>query len=163
MDEIGKILSKAWKTIVGVFACLAFVVTPILKECTSNDSIVESSTVHDDYDSSSENTTSSSRSDNNYYVSPRDNSYSGNYENNYNDNYSNDDSYSASSEVERVWHDCSLCRGKGKIVKNYNTPTYGMEDSRVYCDECGRSYYQSTGHRHITCPTCHGNGGFWSD
>ena len=64
---------------------------------------------------------------------------------------------------ERKWHDCSLCHGKGTIVRDSYVSTYGQEDPMVYCAECGRSWLQSTGHHHVTCPTCHGNKGWWSE
>lgn len=64
---------------------------------------------------------------------------------------------------KRKWHDCSLCHGKGKIVRDSHVSTYGQEDPMVYCAECGRSWHQSTGHHHVTCPTCHGNKGWWSE
>ena len=64
---------------------------------------------------------------------------------------------------QRTWRDCSLCHGKGTIIRDSNISTYGMNDTQVYCSECGRSYHRSTGHNHITCPICHGKRGFWSE
>lgn len=55
---------------------------------------------------------------------------------------------------------CSLCHGKGRIVRDFPPPTYGTKDSRVRCNECGGYFWQSTGHSHVTCPTCHGRGYF---
>ena len=56
--------------------------------------------------------------------------------------------------------ECSLCHGKGRIVRDFPPPTYGTKDSRVRCNECGGYFWQSTGHSHVTCPTCHGRGYF---
>ena len=75
----------------------------------------------------------------------------------------NTSSSCSQSRRERKWRDCSLCHGKGTIVRDSHVSTYGMTDRQVYCSQCGRSYYSSTGHRHVTCPTCHGNRGFWSE
>lgn len=52
---------------------------------------------------------------------------------------------------------CSLCNGTGKIVRESSIATFG-NDTQVYCSVCGRSYFRSTGHSHVTCPTCHGKG-----
>ncbi len=54
-------------------------------------------------------------------------------------------------------HQCSLCNGTGKIVRESSIATFG-NDTQVYCSVCGRSYFRSTGHSHVTCPTCHGKG-----
>lgn len=72
-------------------------------------------------------------------------------------------SSNSQSRRERKWRDCSLCHGKGTIVRDSYVSTYGLQDRQVYCSQCGRSYYSTTGHSHVTCPTCHGNRGFWSD
>lgn len=53
--------------------------------------------------------------------------------------------------------DCSLCHGKGRIVRNSSVPTYG-NDSRVRCNECGGYFMRSSGHSHVTCTQCHGRG-----
>ena len=58
---------------------------------------------------------------------------------------------------ESTRHQCTLCNGTGKIVRESSTATYG-NDTKVYCSVCGRSYFRSTGHGHVTCPTCHGKG-----
>lgn len=52
---------------------------------------------------------------------------------------------------------CSLCKGTGKIVKDFSPPTFGLDDYKKKCNECGEYYYASTGHSHITCPNCHGH------
>lgn len=75
----------------------------------------------------------------------------------------NSSSNNGQSRRERKWRNCSLCHGKGTIVRDSHVSTYGMTDRQVYCSQCGRSYYSSTGHSHVTCPTCHGNKGFWSE
>lgn len=84
----------------------------------------------------------------------------------------NDDSYGGDistggsqnqQQRQRIWHDCSLCHGKGTIVRDSYASTYGMEDPMVYCAECGRSWHKSTGHHHVTCPTCRGDKGWWSE
>lgn len=67
-----------------------------------------------------------------------------------------------SQRSQRKWRDCSLCHGKGTIIRDSSVPTYG-NDSKVYCSQCGCYYWASSGHTHITCPTCHGKRGFWSD
>lgn len=56
-----------------------------------------------------------------------------------------------------IRHQCSLCNGTGKIVRESSIATFG-NDTQVYCSVCGRSYFRSTGHSHVTCPTCHGKG-----
>lgn len=53
--------------------------------------------------------------------------------------------------------ECSLCHGKGRIVRDSPVPVYG-NDSRVRCNECGGYFMASTGHSHITCTQCHGKG-----
>ena len=53
--------------------------------------------------------------------------------------------------------ECSLCHGKGRIVRDSPVPVYG-NDSRVRCNECGGYFMRSTGHSHVTCTQCHGNG-----
>lgn len=55
-------------------------------------------------------------------------------------------------------HECSLCHGKKRIVRDSHPPTYGTNDSRVRCNECGGYFLRSTGHSHITCTLCHGRG-----
>ena len=64
---------------------------------------------------------------------------------------------------QRTWRVCSLCHGTGTIVRDSHVGTYGTYDPMVYCSECGRSWLQSTGHHHITCPTCRGQKGFWDE
>ncbi len=61
----------------------------------------------------------------------------------------------STSSVSRI--ECSLCKGKGRIVKDLSPPTFGLEDHKKKCNECGEYYYASTGHSHITCPNCHGH------
>lgn len=52
---------------------------------------------------------------------------------------------------------CSHCHGSGTIVRESSTATYGR-DSQRYCNICGRSYWLSSGHSHVSCPICHGRG-----
>lgn len=56
-------------------------------------------------------------------------------------------------------HQCPLCHGKGTIVHDSYTATYGS-DYKKYCSTCGQSFMASTGHSHITCTQCHGKGYF---
>lgn len=51
---------------------------------------------------------------------------------------------------------CSLCHGRGRIVRTTSVSTFG-NDYKVKCNECGGWFMKSTGHSHITCPQCHGN------
>ena len=73
--------------------------------------------------------------------------------------YSNLSSTSSSSGGSSLNHTCSLCHGTGKIVKESVVSTFGL-DTKVHCDQCGRDYYRSSGHSHITCTQCHGKGHF---
>lgn len=52
---------------------------------------------------------------------------------------------------------CSNCHGSGTIVRENSTSTYGRDTQR-YCNICGRSYWTSSGHSHVSCPICHGKG-----
>lgn len=56
-------------------------------------------------------------------------------------------------------HDCPLCHGRGTIVRTSTIATYG-KDTQRYCSTCGRSYWASSGHSHVTCSQCHGKGYF---
>ena len=60
-------------------------------------------------------------------------------------------------------HQCSLCHGTGRIVRETPTGTFGTGDYKKKCDECGQYFYMSTGHSHVTCPQCHGKGYFTTD
>lgn len=108
---------------------------------------------------STNGSSSSSSSHKDYNVPAPSNSYegSGNYNNN-----SYDNSSSNYQKPERRWRDCSLCKGKGRVIRDSSIPVYG-NDHQVYCNECNRSYWASTGHAHVRCPTCGGKGGFWSE
>ena len=57
-------------------------------------------------------------------------------------------------------HECSLCHGKKRIVKDTFPPMFGTADYKVKCNECGEYFLRSTGHTHIPCPQCHGKG-YW--
>ena len=72
---------------------------------------------------------------------------------------SSSSSSSRSSSVSSSRHTCPLCKGTGKIIRDFHSATYGL-DSKVYCNECKSYYMKSTGHRHITCTQCHGKGYF---
>lgn len=61
---------------------------------------------------------------------------------------SSSSSYSSSS--------CSLCHGKGTIIRDSSVPLYGAENTKVYCNTCDKYFWRSTGHSHVTCPQCHG-------
>ncbi len=67
-------------------------------------------------------------------------------------NTSNNDNFGIDAN-----HVCSLCHGNGRIEKYNYTPLFGLDDSYVLCEECGKSFLRSMGHTHITCPQCHGN------
>ena len=56
-------------------------------------------------------------------------------------------------------HTCPLCHGSGTIVRESTIATYG-KDTQRYCSICGRSYWASSGHSHVTCSQCHGKGYF---
>ncbi|MGM9693486.1 MAG: hypothetical protein ACI3YC_00550, partial [Alloprevotella sp.] len=84
------------------------------------------------------------------------------YNNSGNNNYGNSGGYNNSNDNDnnknnRQRRECSLCHGKGRIVRDSPVPTYG-NDSRVRCNECGGYFMRSTGHSHVTCTLCHGRG-----
>ncbi|MBR1594683.1 MAG: hypothetical protein IJ692_06460 [Alloprevotella sp.] len=54
-------------------------------------------------------------------------------------------------------HTCTLCHGSGTIIRETPTATYG-KDTQRYCNNCGRSYWASSGHSHVTCSNCYGKG-----
>jgi hypothetical protein len=63
-------------------------------------------------------------------------------------------------QVERrepTKHKCTLCHGNGTIVRETNIATYGR-DEQLYCSQCGRNYYRSSGHSHVRCSQCNGKG-----
>ena len=65
--------------------------------------------------------------------------------------------YSGSSGTSSSGGSCPLCHGSGRIVKDFNVSTFGL-DSKEKCSECGQWFMRSTGHRHVTCTQCHGTG-----
>lgn len=167
MEKIFDFLGKVWKFVASLTVFCCFVIAPIIKYCTKDVSPYKSTPVERsvDYSSGNSENSSSHSSDNDYYIPS--NNYGGNGYGSYNgsyggSSYDNNTNSSGYSKPERVWRECSLCNGKGTIIRDSSTPTYG-EDRQVYCSECGRSYWASTGHSHITCPTCHGRKGFWSE
>lgn len=167
MDELFNLLGKAWKFVVALFACCTFVVIPILKECSKTESPTRSVRSESSYENSfnSHSSSSSPSSSNDYYTSPSNygSTGTGNYNNSYDNNsYDNSSNRSNYSKPERKWHECSLCNGKGTIIRDSSVPTYG-EDHQVYCSECGRNYWASTGHSHIRCPECRGKRGYWTE
>lgn len=75
--------------------------------------------------------------------------------------YSSASNYSTSSSTQssttkRV---CSMCKGTGRMVKESSVATFGL-DEKVKCDECGGTFWRSTGHSHVACSVCHGKGSF---
>ena len=54
-------------------------------------------------------------------------------------------------------HECPRCHGSRKIIRESNVGTYG-KDTQKYCSICGRNYWASSGHSHITCPQWGGKG-----
>lgn len=61
----------------------------------------------------------------------------------------------------RVWHECGLCHGKRTIVRESSVSTYG-KDTQWYCNQCGRNVWRSSGHSHVTCSQCSGQGGYYT-
>ncbi len=75
---------------------------------------------------------------------------------------SNGNSGSTSTSQQRtqpVQHTCPHCHGNRTIVRENNVATFG-NDTQRYCSICGRNYWASSGHSHVTCPQCHGKGYF---
>ena len=62
---------------------------------------------------------------------------------------------------KKVWNECSVCKGKKRMVIDTNPAMYGASDYQVRCNECGGYFMKSTGHSHIDCQGCHGEGGYW--
>ena len=66
--------------------------------------------------------------------------------------------------VEKVWHDCPLCNGKGRVPHESNAGRFGLSnDYKVYCSEGGREFWKSTGHTHVTCRQCKGKRGYYTE
>jgi len=61
----------------------------------------------------------------------------------------------------KVWHECSLCRGKRTIVRESSVSTFG-QDTQWYCNQCGRNVWRSSGHSHVNCSQCQGQGGYYT-
>ena len=79
---------------------------------------------------------------------------------NYNSNTSSGSrSTSTRSTTQPTRHTCPLCHGRGTIVRTSTIATYG-KDTQRYCSTCGRNYWTSSGHSHVTCSQCHGKGYF---
>lgn len=86
----------------------------------------------------------------------------GGYYNNGGSISSNGNSGSTSTSQQRtqpVQHTCPRCHGNRTIVRESNVATYG-NDTQRYCSICGRNYWASSGHSHVTCPQCYGKGYF---
>ena len=72
----------------------------------------------------------------------------------------NESTTSRPQKTQPIKHDCPLCHGKKTIIREYGSvPTFG-KDTQRYCNVCGRNYWLSSGHAHITCTQCHGKGYF---
>lgn len=69
------------------------------------------------------------------------------------DNYESGISSSSNTPSRRK---CAYCNGSGKIVKEWSVATYGLNDEKVKCPECGKVHFRSTGHAHVYCSHCHG-------
>ena len=66
--------------------------------------------------------------------------------------------------VEKVWHDCPVCYCKGRVPHESNAGRFGLSnDYKVYCSECGREFWKSTGHTHVTCRQCKGKRGYYTE
>ena len=61
----------------------------------------------------------------------------------------------------KVWHECGLCHGKRTIVRESSVSTFG-NDTQWYCSQCGRNVWRSSGHSHVTCTQCGGQGGYYT-
>ena len=57
---------------------------------------------------------------------------------------------------QNIAPECTLCHGKGRIVKNVPVETTDP-DKMVKCKECKRKFKQSVGHTHVPCPLCRHN------
>lgn len=54
---------------------------------------------------------------------------------------------------------CGYCNGTGKMITNKGGSTYGhSNDDLVWCNDCQKYFYRSTGHAHIHCKYCKGTG-----
>lgn len=79
-------------------------------------------------------------------------------------NSSTSTSGSSGKKLVKVWHDCSLCNGKGRVPYESNPIQFGLNnDYKVYCSECGREFWKSTGHTHVTCRQCNGKRGYYTE
>lgn len=54
---------------------------------------------------------------------------------------------------------CPYCNGTGKkVYETYSVSSFGLSDTKVYCNECGGDFPKSRAHSHITCGQCGGTG-----
>ena len=154
----------------GIGFCLFCVaVGGAIKSCTDSNEPTRTSSSSSEYQYSgshsdeSSNSSSSSYSDESVYPNGSENYPIGSTSYDY-DTYSGSSSDQGQTpQRERIWRDCSHCHGKGTVVHDSYVGTFGMDDPMIYCAECGRSWHQSTGHSHVTCPICRGNKGSWSE
>ena len=65
------------------------------------------------------------------------------------------------SNSRKVWHNCSLCQGKRTVVREKTVATFG-KDTQWYCNQCGHNVWMSSGHSHVTCLQCRGQGGYYT-
>lgn len=114
--------------------------------------------------SGSASSTSSSTSSSSGYVQAQPNYNSTNTNNYIGSNVGTGavQSQSVAPAKQPTRHECPLCHGKGRIVRDNPVATYG-NDTQVWCGECGRYYMRSTGHAHVTCTQCHGRGYYTSE
>lgn len=81
-----------------------------------------------------------------------------------NNNGSTSTTGSNGKRIVKVWHDCPACNGKGRVPHESNAGQFGLSnDYKVYCSECGREFWKSTGHTHVTCRQCNGKRGYYTE
>lgn len=81
-----------------------------------------------------------------------------------NNNSSTSTTGSNGKRIVKVWHDCPACNGKGRVPHESNAGQFGLNnDYKVYCSECGREFWKSTGHTHVTCRQCKGKRGYYTE
>lgn len=55
---------------------------------------------------------------------------------------------------------CKFCNGTGRKVVHNSVATFGTDDYKVHCNECGGDFMKSSGHAHVHCNECKGTG-YW--
>ena len=78
--------------------------------------------------------------------------------NSYESSSSTTNTTTSTNNTISVDHKCSRCNGTGRIVYDTHPTQFGLQDTKVKCNECGEYHLKSTGHTHITCPQCGGKG-----